>query len=109
MNYHKIKHIDKDVCTCEQVIAYKLAIRLNDVYGDNFRKLDYEIARCEAIDSMLDIALQWYINSYTYSSKYDTDAVICALRAGLYTYLTSPFIAVNYTAIGSTFPALYLK
>lgn len=111
MKYHKIRNVEKSVCTAEQKIAYNIAWRIDLSYGSQFRA-DLEnvgnLAIDEAVTKLRDIGLKNYKLSYTYTDKYDIDAIFAALNAGLKKYLLKPFIATRYDEIGEAFPANYL-
>lgn len=99
MKYHKIKGVDKSVCTAEQKIAYNLAF----AYREYVMRAGYDTAT--AANKIVEL----YKSSYDYKpGKYDLDAIFSALLAGLKGYCKHPFIATDFETIGKTFPALYL-
>jgi hypothetical protein len=101
MKYHKIRNVAKEVCTCEQMIAYNLASSCHDAI------------KRKGFATVPD-ASRWlmkiYRNGYDYKpGKYDEDAIFCALNAGLEAYCKRPFVAFNYYQVGEAFPAHYLN
>jgi len=108
LNYHKIRNIPMEVCTCEQKIAYNLAFRAHISYGDKYQQA-VKIGFCCPHDLLYQI-LQTEFSAYTrqHGGKYDDDAIYSALQSGLSEYLLHPFIASDYEAIGKAFPAHYL-
>jgi hypothetical protein len=110
MQYHKIRGVDKTVCTAEQKIAYELAFRAHINYGRSYRaQMDKaaEAARCDAIYEILQRQMNIYRDSKLYG-KYNEDAIFCCLNAGLKNYMEKPFIASMFEQIGQAFPAYYL-
>lgn len=114
MKYHKIRGIDKAICTAEQMVAYNIAFRLHINVGDRFKEIcttGTGINIAEAIDDIMLMSVKNYHNSYEYAKmakKYDEDAIFSALRNGIKDYLLKPFIATDYAKIGKAFKALYL-
>lgn len=99
MKYHKIKGVDKSVCTAEQKIAYNLA----------FANREYVIRAGYDTATAANKIVELYKSGYDYKpGKYDIDAIFSALLAGLKNYCERPFIATDYETIGKAFPALYL-
>lgn len=99
MKYHKIKGIDKSICTAEQKIAYNLA----------FANKDFVMRAGYDVPTAAHKIVELYQNGYDYKpGKYDIDAIFSALLAGLKDYCEHPFIATDYETIGKAFPALYL-
>ena len=100
MKYHKIKNIDKSVCTAEQKIAYNLAwyeccgaenLTADDcenVIEGCMKHWSREIAKCPK------------------SAQYDSDAILASLNAGMRNYIASGCrIPSSYEAVGEMFPA----
>lgn len=113
MRYHKIRNIPKEVCTCEQKIAYNVAFLQDNHFGDEFRekaKAATEIQIHEMLQNILQFAIREMENSPSkVLEKYDIDAIVSALRAGLREYLEHPKILASYDEIGKAFPAFYLN
>ena len=101
MKYHKIRGVDKNICTAEQKIAYNLAWANSDYilragftsYADAAQKL-----------------VEMYTWAYDYKpGKYDIDSIFCALNTGLKNYINGKQkIFTTYEEIGNAFPALYM-
>lgn len=115
MKYHKIRGVEKSVCTCEQKIAYNLAFLADLRQGKRFRECLPLVTVAEAKSCALKMARELfdeYHLSYDYRrhpERYSDAAIFGALIAGMYDYLCKPFIAMDYERIGQTFPANYLE
>lgn len=104
MKLHKIPGVDKDVCTCEQKIAYNLAFRIHINYWcdwDSVKDLD-ETSRAFGVEALIEKIMLDYDN--VAGKKYNREAVTAALAAGLAKYLDRFFIADSYEQIGRAFP-----
>lgn len=87
MKTHKIRGVEKSVCTAEQVIAYNLAF-----------------AYCRVNKWSAETAMRIYRSSAGYSGRYNDEAIEAALTAGAEAYRAKPFIAYRYDQIGAAFP-----
>lgn len=109
--YHKIKGVDKSICTAEQKIAYEIAFRLHISYQDRWDEMRSmkaaESAMSNAISDLIGEGMAMFDRS-KWSARMNQDAVFAALNAGLRSYLDKFFIATNYEQIGLAFPANYL-
>ena len=113
MKYHKIRNVPLDVCTVEQKIAYNLAFRAHVSFQEDYnaaRKLS-GVCRMDVVDKIVKCEMENYKMVCCDGKRniYNTDAIFCALRAGLDGYLAKPFVAADYDEIGKAFPANYLK
>lgn len=108
MKYHKIKGIEKNVCTCEQKIAYNLAFSWRDIMKKDYENAPCGIQKAETVRAYVRKLTALF--SEQYGTKYDIDAIFCALGAGLENYLILPGagILTSYEVIGEAFPAYYL-
>lgn len=98
MKFHKIKGIEKSVCTAEQKIAYNFASADYDwVIRNNMelcQYLDNVASRIKADEKMM--------------KKYDIDAIIHCLQQGFIDFCKSKYhILTSYKEIGEMFPPLY--
>lgn len=97
MKFHKIRNVDKKICTAEQKIAY------------NYAFADYEWVMRS------DMELHEYLNNVTNRiknnpdlKKYDIDAIIHCLRNGFINFCKSKYhILHNYESIGKVFFSMY--
>ena len=98
MKFHKIRGIEKSVCTAEQKIAYNYASADRDwILRSNMELWQY----------LDDVAARAQKNA-AISKKYDIDAIIHCLRQGLVNYLGAKYhILTSYKEIGDMFPSLY--
>lgn len=98
MKYHKIRNVPKNVCTCEQKIAYNLAWAHNDcIKRGNFETY---------YDSIEFLFKMWKLSAGYKKGKYNDDAVFYALDNGFKKYVSAgcPILA-SYDDIGKMFPA----
>ena len=98
MKFHKIRGIEKSVCTAEQKIAY------------NFASSDYDWVMRSNME------LWQYLGNVTsrikedekIMKKYDIDAIIHCLRQGFINFCKTKYhILTSYEEIGKMFPSLY--
>ena len=102
MKYGKIRGIEKNICTQEQVAAYNLAFKFRDIIKKAYDRLPMGFQKNEVI---MQAARKLSENV----TKCDKDAVFCALVAGLENYINSDYaIIANYSEVGKMFPARYL-
>lgn len=111
MRYHKIRGVEKSICTAEQKIAYNVAFYRTDEYRDTWKKHKDEYLRFQQKEFILD-AVKWCMRfikmDEAICKKYDIDAIESALRNGLENYWNGKVVFSSYEEIGQTFPALYL-
>lgn len=98
MKFHKIRGIEKSVCTAEQKIAYNFASADYDwVMRSNMKLWHYlenVASRIKADEKMM--------------GKYDIDAIIHCMRNGFINFCkTKCHILTSYKEIGEMFPSLY--
>ena len=98
MKFHKIRGIEKSVCTAEQKIAY------------NYAFADYEWAMKSDMElwQYLDKVANRIKANEKIMKKYDIDAIIHCLRQGFINFCKSKYhILTSYEEIGKMFPSLY--
>lgn len=108
MKYHKIRNISMNICTCEQKIAYNLAFSHAHIFKNEYNRMPMQFQKSNVIHEAVKFCMkQWSYNEKT--SKYNIDAIFCALNAGLENYFKNncPILA-SYEDIGNAFPARYL-
>ena len=111
MKYHKIRNVPMNVCTAEQKIAYNIAWR---VYLSFDR--EYNAARNVSRICASEVAMQArdfyfgeWMTEYAEKSRYNNDAILAALNAGLENYLAAErHVLGSYEEVGSAFPANYI-
>lgn len=112
MKYHKIRNVDKSVCTAEQKIAYNAAFYHTFNYRETWKKTKDNYSRIAQKDFIWE-AVHWcmkmIMNDAEICKKYDIDAIQAALNAGMENYFNGCSILSSYEEIGKTFPALYLN
>lgn len=108
MRLHKIRGVEKDVCTVEQKIAYNMAFNAHINFGDQYEKIKEsgcEAAIAECVIKIRDIELRWFQGNQKYKKvRCDIDGIFVALNNGLRNYLDRFFIANDYEIIGERFP-----
>ena len=110
LKYHKIRNVDKFVCTAEQKLAYNIAWRISGDCRYNWHA-DASRAAIDAAEerAMADYLDTWQRDHADAAATYNTDAIFSALRAGLHDYLFGGcLIMSSYAQIGKAFPAHYL-
>ena len=104
MKTHKISGIEKNVCTCEQKIAYNMAFSDYDCIN-NVTEKEGRVAGLSFAYKMRDNHIRKMIEDGT---RYNMDAVFCAYNAGIENYCGLKFhILTSYKEIGEAFPILY--
>lgn len=106
LKYHKIRGVDKTVCTVEQRLAYELAFRARINYSTAWEKLPTATAKHTAVTEIITRQTKILVNEC--HRVFDLDGTISALHAGIYEYMENPFIATSLEQIGKAFPAYYL-
>ena len=66
MKYHKIRNVDKSVCTAEQKIAYNAAFYHTFDYRETWKKYDID-----AIQAALNAGMENYFNGCSILSSYE--------------------------------------
>ena len=101
MSLHKIRGVDKAVCSAEQKIAYNIAWRIGGDCRYNWSAFSAEDER----GAVEDYRRAWLRDYPSAARKYDTDAIFAALASGLHDYLTSGGrIMTSYAEVGRAFP-----
>lgn len=109
MNYHKIKNVEKTVCTCEQKIAYNVALQNVDLFQKQYKAQVVQIHKADIAHEFVQFCMKCVQRNEKICRKYDIDAIFCALRAGAEDYLASACpVLSSYDEIGKMFPANYL-
>lgn len=92
MKTHKIRGIDKAICTAEQKLAYNFvwswSLNSDHLSGGEL----YECIRNDILQRENII------------TKYNVDAILTAIMNGLVGYREHKFIASSYAEIGKAFP-----
>jgi hypothetical protein len=93
MKLHKIRNVEKEVCTCEQKIAYNYAVsNYDNIYQDKER-----IAECVKRD------LERRSNGDM--KKYDCNAIFQIFVSNFENYKKAKYhILTSYDEIGNAFP-----
>lgn len=101
MSLHKIRGVDKAVCSAEQKIAYNIAWRIAEELHYNGASFSVEDER----GAVEDYRRAWLRDYPSAARKYDTGAIFAALASGLHDYLTAGGrIMTSYAEIGRAFP-----
>lgn len=109
IKYHKIRGVEKSVCTAEQKIAYNMAFVIYINRGAEYEKMTTAAEKSAARARWINYECESFKRNYP-NNKTDLDGVFSALSAGLADYLTKEgfFIASRFEQIGKAFPALYM-
>lgn len=109
MEYHKIRGIDKSVCTCEQKIAYNAAFANYDLFANIYKAQVVQIHKTDIVFEFVQFCMRQIKRNVSIVQKYNIDAIQAALNAGGEKYLSADhFILSSYEEIGKMFPAYYL-
>ena len=99
MKFHKIKGIEKLVCTAEQKIAYNFA------FADYDWVMRSDMELWQYLDSVIKRIKECHPKMM---KRYNIDAIIHCLRNGFINYCkTKHYILSTYEEIGKMFPSLY--
>lgn len=106
MKMHKISYIDKNICTCEQKIAYNYAF----MWCESLRKIydsdNSEVVKREAYQEIINHVID-SIKAHGTDQRYNIDAIIHCFRNGIENYIKGSSVLWSYEEIGKTFPCLY--
>lgn len=102
MKFHKVRGIDKSVCTAEQKIAYNYASSYSDIVIKSGMK----------VQDFLKLVLNNIERDHSdFKKKYNVDGIIYCLEQGIINYCEScksgHSILWEYKEIGKMFPSLY--
>ena len=86
MKYHKIRNIPMNVCTAEQKIAYNLAFADTYEFAIEYQAAQSGIIRADIVRDAVKRCMSSWKFSPGNNGKYDTDAIFCALNAGIEKY-----------------------
>ena len=104
MKLHKIKGVDKEICSAEQKIAYNMAFADLDAIRRVIKEYGEATAvhySCKLRDGHISVLKDQGCN-------YNLDAVFCAYNAGILDYCKGKsHIFTSYAEIGKCFPILY--
>lgn len=102
MKTTKINGIDKNICTCEQKIAYNMAF----LDCDAIKRTMKEYGRIAGLSLAYKLRDGHIKNMQDNGTRYNMDAVFCAYNAGIEEYCNRGILA-SYEEIGKAFPILY--
>ncbi len=98
MKFHKIRGIEKSICTAEQKIAYNYA----------FSDYSWAMQSNLELSQYLDSVTERIKNNAEIMKKYDIDAIIHCLRQGFTNYCKAKYhVLSSYEEIGNMFLTLY--
>lgn len=106
MKMHKIKNVDKSVCTCEQKIAYNYAFSWRTQLEKIYKSDNVQFVKTEAYQRIINFVIDELKRNGT-DKKYNIDAIIHCFRNGIENYLNGYSVIASYEEIGKTFPCLY--
>lgn len=106
MKMHKIRGVDKEICTAEQKIAYNYAFRYRNIM-ERIRDSDTTaMAKEESYQQVVDWVIRG-VKDNGIDKKYNIDAIVHCFRNGIKNYLNRFSIITSYEEIGKTFECLY--
>lgn len=116
LQYHKIRGVDKPVCTAEQRIAYDMASRIYDDIRFAKAWQQYNSGNVPAFlqndwesKAIREYFVAWQRDYSKVFAYYNEDAIFSALRAGLHDFIchNGPILTTD-KEICQAFPAHYL-
>lgn len=100
---HKIRNVDKQVCTAEQMLAYNFAFSMGDTIKRWYNRCTTGIQRSEVTQEFTMMCMKQFENS-----RYNLDAIVHIFRNNIENYVKSGCkIYINYKEIGEMFPCGY--
>lgn len=106
MKLHKIPGIDKNICTCEQKVAYNYAFMWWDSLEKIYKSDASEAVKSEAYQDIINYVIS-SLKEHETDKKYNIDTIIHCFRNGIKNYMEGFSVLWNYEDIGKTFPCLY--
>lgn len=106
MKLHKIPGIDKNICTCEQKVAYNYAFMWRDSLEKIYKSDASEAVKSEAYQDIINYVIS-SLKEHETDKKYNIDAIINCFRNGIKNYMEGFSVLWNYEDIGKIFPCLY--
>ena len=106
MKMHKIRNIDKSICTCEQKIAYNYAFSFRPQLERIYKSDNMQFVKAGAYQQIINYVIDG-IKHNGIDKKYNIDAIIHCFRNGIENYLNSYSVIASYEEVGKTFPCLY--
>ena len=108
MKMKKIKGIEKNICTCEQKIAYNYAFSYHDILKKIHNSDKAYFIKKEKYDEIIMNVIS-SIKNNRIDKKYNIDAIIHCFRNGIENYLNynNSGILGSYEEIGKIFTSLY--
>lgn len=106
MKMHKIKNVEKSICTCEQKIAYNYAFSWRTQLEKIYKSNEAQFIKSEEYQQIINYVIEGLKRNGT-DKKYNMDAIIHCFRNGIENYLNGYSIITNYEEIGKTFSCLY--
>ena len=103
---HKIRGVEKETCSAEQVIAYNYARMYVDI-GQRIESNDTPEFIKGNMFADIKLWIMQNLDSDVSYSRYNFDAIIIAFQQGFRNFCAKPFIATNYADIGKAFPIPY--
>ena len=101
---HKIRGVDKQVCTAEQMLAYNFAFSRKDVMKKMYEKCQTGINVSEVEIIFVQDCIKTFKNT-----KYNLDAIVHIVRKNMkkYAEMEGCGIFASYDEIGKTFACDY--
>lgn len=100
---HKIRNIDKKICTCEQKIAYNYAFSYRDILSQIRQSHDTKEEKSKAYQRIINMVREDLERNGT-GKRYHIAEIVECFANGIENYLNSSPILTNYQDIGKVFP-----
>lgn len=106
MKMHKIRGVDKNICTAEQKIAYNYAFSHRIILEKIYKSDNTKVVKAEAYQDVISLVTKCIKNNGI-DKRYNIDAIIHCFRNGIENYMKQYSILTSYEEIGKTFVCLY--
>lgn len=108
MKMKKIRGVEKNICTCEQKIAYNYAFSYRSILDKIYKSDSMQFVKNEAYNDIINNIIT-SIKRNEIDKKYNIDAIIHCFRNGIEKYINynNSGILTSYEEIGKIFFCMY--
>ena len=106
MKVHKITGVNKEICCCEQKIAYNYAVNYYSMIKKIKDSDNIQLVKSDCYNNLITMFTNWMIEDKN-MKKYNIDAVVHCLRYSIINNIYKGEICSSYEKIGKLFPIMY--